>query len=112
MTASEHVVVTALDSALMRERDSLARILRDRGTDVTFSLDTTLATRDRIRVDCYELTRSIGLNIHLADRSVDIQETVITNRLGIGLFAGGGYDVLNRTMFVGIGAGITLTLFP
>lgn len=104
--------IEARDSTLVRERDSLAKLLVQRGTSVVFSLDTVTAANDRIRVDCYELTRSIGLRLDLADRSVDVTETVVTNRLGIGLFAGGGYDLLRQRPFVGIGAGITLTLIP
>lgn len=109
---------------LLRERDSLATMLRDRGYDVTMIGDTVLATGDTVYVECDELLRRSRLALRLAKRPVAVEyvrDSVVTERTirqqplaslalgaGLGLTPDG---VLRPGVFVGIVLPI-INLFP
>lgn len=109
---------------LLRERDSLATMLRSRGHDVTMIGDTVLATGDTVHVECDELLRQARLALRLAKRPVAVEyvrDSVVTERTirqrplaslalgaGLGLTPDG---VLRPGVFVGIVLPI-INLFP
>lgn len=109
---------------LLRERDSLATMLRDRGHDVTMIGDTVLASGDTLLVECDELLRRARLALRLAKRPVAVEyvrDSVVTERTirqrplaSLALGAGVGLTpegVLRPGVFVGIVLPI-INLFP
>jgi hypothetical protein len=109
---------------LLRERDSLASLLQDRGHDVTMIGDTVLASGDTVLVECNELLRRARLELRLAKRPVAVEyvrDSVVSERTitryplaSVALGAGVGLSpdgVLRPGLFVGIVLPI-INLFP
>lgn len=116
-------VFTAADTSgtgsLVRQRDSLRLLLKERGARLVWGLDTITPSRDTVRIDCDEILRQVRARFRFAARDTVLRFVDTTAYLvrqepsRWGLSVGAGYGATLGASAValspGIWAGVTYT---